>query len=135
MQTRDQKYAATIIDQVSEMNNNTRLAQKQYGAMAHRLPILIRIAGLAQALEFVWSRGRDTQRLLLTHIAKAVYGEETNVQELLSRSRDAQLGEYMHLTQEVMAALVWYKRFAQSVLKVEVTDETGVDDSVEGVSE
>src|SRR5882724_8722726 len=103
MQTRDQKYAAKIVDQISEIADKLRLEQKQYGSMAHQLPILIRTAGLAQALEFVSSRGRGTQRLLLTHIAQAVCGEEANEQELLCRSRNAQLGEYMRLTQEIMA--------------------------------
>jgi CRISPR-associated protein Cmr5 len=44
---------------------------------------------------------------------------------LLNTSRTAQLAEYMRLTNDVMAALLWYKRFAQSVLGVDPTDDSG----------
>ena len=88
--------------------------------MAHKLPILIRTAGLAQALAFVDARGKDSQKQLLQDLAGTV-GKQNSV-SLLRRAREAELSEYMLLTQQVMAALLWYKRFAQSVLGVEASD-------------
>lgn len=122
MQTRDQKYAATIYAQVSKVRREKQ-DYTQYGTMAHKLPILIRTAGLAQALEFVHARGNEVQNQLLTDLAITI--ERNNAPSLLSLSRNAELSEYMRLTQQIMAALLWYKRFAQSVLGVDASEEDG----------
>jgi CRISPR-associated protein Cmr5 len=121
MQTRDQKYASLVFHQLSQLKEQKdRTEYQQYGAMAHKLPILIRTAGLAQALAFV-ERGSETQKLLLDHLAAVTQMETRDT--LLQRSREAHLSEYTFLTEQVMAALLWYKRFAQSVLGVQHGDE------------
>lgn len=118
MRTRNQEYAALIFQQVSEIEE---AAKKKYGSMAHKLPVLIRTAGLAQALEFVNTRSEEPQRRLLKHLAQVINGSMPEA--LLARSRTEPLSEYMHLTHQVLTALLWYKRFAQSILRVEVNDE------------
>ncbi|MGB3220396.1 MAG: type III-B CRISPR module-associated protein Cmr5 [Anaerolineae bacterium] len=117
----EQQYAATIYKQISDYPG--RFAEdsperKRYGSMAHMLPILVRQAGLAQALAFVQSRRKEPYNKLLEHLTAAV-GET----DLLAASRQAELSEYIYLTERVMLALRWYKRFAQSVLKVDMTDQ------------
>lgn len=121
MPTRDQERAAKIFEQVSGLPAG---AHKKYGAMAHKLPILVRTAGLAQALEFVNTRSSDVQQQILDHLADVV--GVTPRKTLLDRSRTADLDEYMWLTREVLAALQWYKRFAQSVLHVTADEEGDV---------
>jgi len=121
MRTREQRYAAEIFRQVSAVADRPTEYRSKYGSMAHKLPVLIRSAGLAQALAFVEARGEDAHRDLLEHLAK-VTGQASK-DRLLRRSREAELGEYMRLTQAVLAALLWYKRFAQSVLEVESAGE------------
>jgi CRISPR-associated protein Cmr5 len=130
MQTRDQKYGAAIYKQVSDLKKEADETGKEgekyaesYGSMAHKLPVLIRSAGLAQALAFVEARGKPAHKQLLNHLAQAVLKkDDANGTKLAEQSRDTkQLGEYVHLTHEVMAALVWYKRFAQSVLDVDAS--------------
>jgi CRISPR-associated protein Cmr5 len=117
MQTRSQEYAAAIYKQVSEMEGKSKEDQKKYGSMAHKLPVLVRTAGLAQALAFVDARGSDPAKQLLAHLASVIKEEQ-----LLVRSREGELVEYMHLTQKVMTALVWYKRFTQSVLGIDASE-------------
>lgn len=147
MQTRDQRYAATIFKQVEYVQRTWPAPatpgespkpspeQEEYGGMAHRLPVLVRTAGLAQALAFVKARGKPRHHLLLHHLALAVLPRETEpvkdnqestIQILSGRSRAVQLGAYMYLTGQVLDALLWYKRFAESVLDVgsEATDAT-----------
>ena len=134
MLTREQRYAATIFEQVTELEQASPEKKTKYGSMAHKLPVLIRVAGLSQALHFVHSRGNDDQKLLLKHLAHTLdfhddKGEkaESAVEKLLAHSRTAQLSMYMYLTHQALAALQWYKRFAQSVLRVEAAeDETSV---------
>ncbi len=110
MRTRSQTYAALIYAQVSGV---PKAEGQKYGTMAFKLPVLVRTAGLAQALAFVESRGSAEQQKLLQHLGAAV-----GVPNLAERSRNADLGEYMLLTRNVMAALDWYKRYAQSILGV-----------------
>lgn len=118
MHTRDQEYAAKIFTQVkNEVVSQGEAYQKKYGSMAHKLPVLIRMAGLAQALSFVEARGTDEHKKLLEHLAAVV--EEGN---LAARSRTANLNDYTRLTHHVLSALLWYKRFAVSVLHVEASD-------------
>lgn len=133
MLTREQDYAAKVYEQISnEFANKPPNTGKKYGSMAHKLPVLIRVAGLAQALQFVDSRGTDDHKLLLQHLALTLGfmddgGDDVEKAKtkLLDSSRTAQLGPYMLLTQRSLAALQWYKRFAQSVLKVDAGDESG----------
>jgi CRISPR-associated protein Cmr5 len=120
MQTRDQIYAATIYEQVSTIAKQPESERKKYGAMAHKLPILIRTAGLVQALSFVEARGKEIQKRLLTDLKATT--EPNDPRSLLMHAQQADLSEYMRLTQQVMAALLWYKRFAQSILGVDVSE-------------
>ncbi|PDW04675.1 type III-B CRISPR module-associated protein Cmr5 [Candidatus Viridilinea mediisalina] len=113
MHTRDQKLAAAVYERVTAFKQQGGDAQK-YGSMAHKLPVLIRTAGLAQALAFVEARNDVHQLQLISDLAAAIQQPA-----LVVRSRQAQLGEYMLLTREALAALLWFKRFAQSVLKID----------------
>jgi len=123
VQTRNQEYAAKIFEQVMQVRDELgKDGSNNYGSLAHRLPVFVRTAGLAQALAFVEARDGAAGRKLLRDIAAVV-----NEEELLARSRTAELPEYMLLTRNVLAALAWYKRFAQSVLGVEAgADREGV---------
>jgi CRISPR-associated protein Cmr5 len=122
MLTRDQEYAAIVYKQVCKIKNERQEKQeyKKYGAMAHKLPILIYTAGLVQALEFVNARGEAIHRELLSDLAITV--GQNGAQVLLDYARGVNLSNYMLLTQEILAALLWYKRFAQSILGVDASD-------------
>lgn len=126
MQTRSQKYAARIFRQIEALQSEHNPGdQKQYGSMAHKLPVLIRTAGLSQALGFVEARGNEMHLRLVRDLATTL-GRP-------SLSRDSRMAtrlqEYMRMTQEALDALLWYKRFAQSVLKVDASDEAGGTDA------
>lgn len=106
--TRNQRYAGTIYDQVQRVSADQR---SEYEGMAQKLPILIHTAGLAQAVAFVETRGPAAHRLL--DDLAIVVGTGTRA-TLLRRSRTDDLHKYMRLTHEVLTALLWYKRFAQA---------------------
>ena len=69
IQTRDQKYAVDAYKRVKTIFNDGKLSNDKYGSMAHKLPILIRTAGLAQALAFVSARGKEEHKRLLNDLA------------------------------------------------------------------
>ncbi len=125
MLTREQAYAADVFQKVSAAKADKDVTVKKYGATAHQLPLLIRTAGLVQAVTFIESRKDDSLNRLLDDLAQTI-GKKDRA-ELIECSRQAKLSEYMRLTQQTMAALLWYKRFAQSVL--EVTTTTAMTDA------
>jgi CRISPR-associated protein Cmr5 len=123
MQTIDQQYADTVRQQVLEIQLDPNY--RKYGAMAHKLPVLIYTAGLLQALEFVCSRGEPIQKRLIEHLALTI--GQSDAPALMKAVREADLSGYMRLTRQVLAALLWYKRFAQSILKVTPTEDASGD--------
>jgi CRISPR-associated protein Cmr5 len=144
MQTREQLYARKVYDLVDahrlatepvadamkEQHAELKKKRKRYGSMAHKLPVLIRTAGLAQAIAFVSARGKDEHILLLSHLNEVLRttgslgsGQSLDGPGQNGRSRAAGIEEYTRLTEESLMALLWFKRYAQSILKVEITDE------------
>lgn len=117
MPTRDQRYAVDVLKKVELVRQNPQY--KKYGAISHALPILIHTAGLAQALAFVDSRKEAIFKTFLADLSQTVVGDEAL---LLKKSREDDLMPYIYLTRQVLAALVWYKRFAQSILQVESSE-------------
>jgi len=120
--TREQRYATSVYELIRRTQARDETYRQTYGSMAHKLPILIRTAGLVQALEFVATRsdrpaGINAPRDLLNDVA-LVLGRPDGA-ALREASRTAPLGVYMRLTQEALEALLWFKRYAQSVLGVE----------------
>ena len=115
-QTRDQKMAGAIYQRVREIQEGAnKELKRQYRTMALKLPALVRCAGLVQALTFVDTRGDEGSRRLLDHLAGVL--EMDNRDALLQQCRESPLPGYMYLTQQVLAALLWHRRFAQSLLK------------------
>ena len=122
MQTLQQRYAQQVYQKVKWVEQNWGPQQgKEYGTMALKLPVLVRQAGLVQALTFVAARGKDSQKRILDDLA-GVLGFKSR-DALLTQAQLAQLAQYMYLTRQVLWALEWFKRFAQAILKVELTDE------------
>ncbi len=114
MNTRSQTFAEKIFRQVTAVKSKDDEFKEKYVGMAHKLPILIRTAGLVQALAFVQSREEEGSDQLLEDIGKTI-GREN----LLKLSREAELSAYRELTRDTLDALIWYKRFSQSILDSE----------------
>ena len=129
MNTISQEFAQKAFNQVKEVANAHKKGSKErqkYGSMSHKLPILIRKSGLAQALAFVEAKAKNEPIYndLLNHLAQAVNWPGANTgAALATKSRSEQLDGYILLTRRVTAALIWYKRFAESILDVKVVDE------------
>lgn len=125
MQTVHQKHAQEVyacVEAFGGEHPQGTSERTQYGSMAHRFPVLVRQAGLMQALAFVETRGKAPHKQLLEDLAKVMSYESAD--KLVDGCREAPLTEYMWLTRQTLSALEWFKRFAESVLKVHPgTDE------------
>jgi CRISPR-associated protein Cmr5 len=112
LQTRSQKFAASAFKNVNSIMASE--ARDKYKAITRNLPVLIRTAGLAQALAFIPS-GEEQKKMhttLIKHLSATI-----KVEDLSKACREAPLHEYMRLTRDTLDALVWYKRFAESLIE------------------
>ena len=136
MHTNSQKIAQKAYADVTKIyDDHDEAYHKKYATMAHRLPILIHTAGLTQALAFVEAKSQKTAawKEYFNHVAS---GEGLGYQggdagrELYLASQNAPLSEYILLTKRVNDVVVWYKRFAESILKVDASqaDTESVDE-------
>lgn len=126
MRTNQQKYAEEVHKLISvyaqKYPQEDDSARIKYGSMALKLPVLVKTAGLVQALAFVDMKSASEKSYtdLLEHLAKVVGVK--NKADLLKQSRTDDLQGYIHLTRQTLTALDWFKRFSQSILKVKPTD-------------
>lgn len=114
MHTIQQDVAAKVYDKVQAARSRDKTEQGDYGSMALKLPVLVRQAGLVQALAFVETRGKGGHKALLEDLAQVV--DDKPAADFMRQCRAADLAGYMWLTRQVLSALEWFKRFAQSVL-------------------
>jgi CRISPR-associated protein Cmr5 len=119
MHTREQKYAQQAFEQVKQVPDAQR---DGYKTAAQELPILIRTAGLAQALAFSATQD-DGRKQLLDHLAVLMGIQDAQCKQpreaLLKRTLAADLGVYTRLTQQALDALLWYKRFAEALFEAD----------------
>lgn len=98
-----------------------------YGGLCLRLPPLIQTNGLCLAIAFLESKGKvemenrkPEHERFLNDVAIAS-GVTEGRKALAKQAREADTGEYMRLTEEVMRCATYFKRYAEAVLKVEAT--------------
>lgn len=119
MQTREQRYVSIIHRQVEAMENDAENKEK-YKTMTKNLPVLVRSAGLIQALYFAKTRNKGSEKLV-EHLSKVLEQDGLNLQnrDLSKYLETASLDEYILLTEKTLLALNWYKRFADIYIKQE----------------
>ena len=125
MKTIEQEFAEKAYEKTEAYGNGHpkgSAERDKYVGMAQTLPILVRTAGLAEALAFAESRKENKD--FLEHLASAL--DYPSRAELLKESREAQMQNYVFLTRRVMMALKWFKRFSQSVLDADAAKNNGV---------
>ena len=131
--TRAQRDLKLALECVRTLEHEPEKTRTIYGGLCHQFPILVRTAGLCQAVAFSEDKGskKESDRgkahgKLLEHVSE-ILGLEG--QPLLKALSDADVVDYMHHTRRVLESWVYFKRFAVSVLKVEdageVQDEHG----------
>jgi CRISPR-associated protein Cmr5 len=124
MQTRNQKFAVSVYEKVVAHKDKSKPDKVKYGAMAQKLPVLIRTAGLAQAISFLEAKSKkESEKMnkqLLDDLSETV-GEIMRFDKgtFAEKCRADKLTAYLQLTQNTLAALLWFKRFSVSVLEVE----------------
>lgn len=126
MATLDQTRAKMAWEHIQSVKSSKEVDPKKYGTIVHALTPMLRTAGLSQSLHFVLARNNASQELLLDHLAAQLQRADVAITDritLLKRAREADLSDYLRLTQEALRCMNWYRRFVQGELKVEASDE------------
>ena len=127
--TRQQQYLRRALDHVEAMRSQSIETQAIYARLCHRVPVLLRANGLCQTLAFMQDSASGEQpralayRTLLEHLRVALMDEVGDTVDVMSVIAELPTTEYIRCTRALMAALVYYKRFASSSL----TTDVGVD--------
>lgn len=92
-----------------------------YGGLCHSFPVMVRTCGLCQALAFLKAKAGDEKdsrkrahALLLKHVQQVLEVEN----DVLDKVRSSSTTEYMLYTRRILTTWVYFKRFAESILKV-----------------
>lgn len=115
MRTRSQTWAQDAYQRVKEAAQKGGAHPAEYKDMALKFPVLVRQAGLSQALAFVDSRGKEAHKALGDDLARTL--GHKGLRDLAEVARKAELLQYLRLTREVLAVAEWYKRFAQALIE------------------
>jgi len=105
---------------------------RRYGGLCHAVPVMIRVCGLCQAVAFLDSKAKPDSgdARLLEHIAGIAGVERSKLDEWVASLPTT---EYMLNTLRILDALVFYKRFAVSLLKAEAAGANeGAEDHASG---
>lgn len=138
MQTRSQQYSQIVYGHILELkeaidnaaneeekSKKEKLA-KQYGSLCHNFPLMVLRSGLSQAVAFVWTKSNNqpdkAQTAFLKHIASLLDIDEDDLSSFQREINGAELMDYQRHTRKVLAASIWYKRFAESLLGVKAED-------------
>lgn len=119
--------SAYVYERVVQREKASASFKKKYGVWCQGLPGLVRQCGLAQAVAFLEAKSkrdndsdREAFRWLLEDL-KDVPGIKAGG-SLQSHVQSVGSAEYLMATRRIQMALVYFKRFAESVLGVKEED-------------
>ncbi len=138
MQTRQQQDALQALEDVqkilAEAKEKGEEFKKNYATAVHRFPFLVRQNGLQQTLAFYAGKahakkkeseqdGKNTaEGQFLDHILKNLNLSSTlGYVDILEELAKTDLQSYMRHTRRCLELALWYRRFVESVLKVDAT--------------
>lgn len=133
MQTRQQEDALRALKHIQAIKDKD--LKKTYSRAVYRFPILVRQNGLQQTLGFYAGKAAggsgDAEKLFLSHLGQALQLSETPDLELLGKD----LLQYMYYTRRCLEVSIWYRRFVESILKIDKTGTPTEEDNKEVTNE
>lgn len=126
MQSTQQQYAEVAYNAISRESQNAD--KEQYGQLCHRFPSLVLTNGLRLAVTFFEAKGKENKDSpyirYLNDLEKAIKLDSWK------QALEAQNSDYLYRSRQVLSASVWFKRYAEAILKVDqaMDKEAGVGD-------
>ncbi len=113
-------YAYKAVKDVFEKNKNH---SKEYKSLVRKIGSMIQTNGLGAALAFMYAKNKDHHQLLNKHLSnwltkesslfKLLLNDEKLVEQVIKLDSDT----YRACTVEVLALVVWLKRFAEGMIE------------------
>ncbi len=116
-----QQYSIQALHHVQQILGQPARTRSVYGSLCHNLPILVRQSGLCQTVAFLQEKGtgpgdrQDAYRAIHRQIAEIIGVPEG---QLLASVQQASVGTTIWYTRQLLAAWIYYKRFAVSILEI-----------------
>lgn len=123
MPTRTQNLAQTCYHLVHGVRDASYA--KDYGRWCFRFAPLVLQNGLVQALGFLTAKAagdNEGHRHFRSHLAQIL---GLPAERMLEHVRDAELGEYQRLTRLALAAMLWFRRYAETELEQDAVTASG----------
>ncbi len=123
---RSHRVAVAAFEKVSARVGDS--FKKQYGALTHKLPVMILQNGLAQATGFLLAKGEKEHLAVLDDLLVVLReGESTQAADAHAFHTEiiaADLSKTMKLTRHALDASAWMKRYVQGELGITATGDT-----------
>lgn len=123
MRSNQQHYAEVAykaITREDQLNKEKRKGEgQQYGQLCHRFPSLVLTNGLRLAVVFFEAKGKKDPKhpctRYLNDLKSALNINDKDWDEVLQKTNR----DYLYASRQVLSASVWFKRYAEAILKVE----------------
>ena len=110
MRTHEQIMAEAAFECVFERKERYSDKFADYCSFSSSFPALIHSCGLAQALSFAEAKGKKSYIEDLEAVLNSL-GEAGNI---IERSRNTEIMEYIRISRRALSAASWIKRYAQA---------------------
>ncbi|MFU1798622.1 type III-B CRISPR module-associated protein Cmr5 [Paenibacillus azoreducens] len=122
MRSQSSKYAQTAL-------NGVRMAEqksygKEYGRICQQFPSLVLVNGLRLSVAYLQSKQKeDNKQGAAYQQFLRDFGSAVDVNNWVDiNNENMPIPQYLDLTRRTLKAAVWFKRYAEAILKVESTD-------------
>ncbi|GMV90117.1 MAG: hypothetical protein AMXMBFR81_30470 [Chthonomonas sp.] len=109
------------LDKVSAHRGQNAEFKGKYTTWVRRLPGLIQTSGLAQTV--VFAKEKAAEDPAVKALLEDLKGTPGIGSDLIDRVKSADLQDYMFMSQRLLEAIVFYKRFCVSILEVKGVEE------------
>lgn len=118
MKSLDAHYAKVAWKTINSLDEN-QARKESFKSVCKQFPSLVKLNGLRLTLAFFEAKKAEHKEycLYLTGLNDALG------QTISSDSIGEQAAEYRRITEKVMRASIWFKRYAESMLDHDVADE------------
>ncbi|GKU76474.1 type III-B CRISPR module-associated protein Cmr5 [Paenibacillus sp. L3-i20] len=122
MKSFEQQYAMNVLACIYETEKEKGGIKGEYGRVCHKFPYMVLTNGLRLTVAFFQAKG-GVHTQYLNDMSKVLGSDDWT--DLLSKNQM----EYRMMTLQSLKAAAWFKRYAQTILKVDADGSTGESES------
>ncbi|CQR53503.1 type III-B CRISPR module-associated protein Cmr5 [Paenibacillus riograndensis] len=113
-------YAEKAMQSIRSVEADPDCNNKDYGRLCLLFPSMVQVNGLRLTVAFFQSKGKSQKTLHQRYLQDLAAAVGSAAWETGLSTND--MMDYRDLTRHVLQAAVWFKRYAEAILKVEAAD-------------